>query len=209
MFKVVGELTLDTILSWMMKIALMGLFPYAISIGDYPLSALVLLAIYLSLIPSILESNYRITLPFEIDFLVTLALFNHTFLGEVVGLYQKWSYWDDLLHVFGSAVVALIAFMIVYTLHYTKKLRLTISFIGLFTVTFSLAVGVLWEVAEFIVDLTLDKVTQDDLTDTMLDLIYDIAGGVVVAFLGMLYVKKTDTATRDRFTRTLNEIFKK
>ena len=209
MFKVIGELSLDTFLSWCMKIALMALLPYTVYMGDYPLTFLVCLAIYLSLVPSILEHNYRVTLPFEIDLLVTLAIFNHTFLGEILGFYYKWKYFDDVLHAFGSAVVALMAFMVVYTLHYTNRLRLSLFFIGLFTVVFAMAVGVVWEIAEFVVDNTLDKRTQDDLRDTMFDHIYNLSGGILVAIFGMLYVKYTDARTRLRFARPLNEIFRK
>jgi hypothetical protein len=191
-----------------MKLLLMGLLPYEIYIGDYPFAMATLLAIVLSFVPSIVERNYQIHLPFELDLLITLALFLHTFLGEVLMFYERVWLWDKALHVYGTAVISMLAFMIVYTLHYTGKLRLTIPFIGFFTVTFALAVGSLWELAEFSVDFIFEKDTQKGLADTMWDLVYDLMGGVVIAVLGMFYVRYSKPETRKRLTRPLGEVFK-
>jgi hypothetical protein len=192
-----------------MKLLLMGLLPYEIYIGDYLFAMATLLAIVLSFVPSIVERNYQIHLPFEMDLLITLALFLHTFLGEVLMFYERVWLWDKALHVYGSAVISMLAFMIVYTLHYTGKLRLTIPFIGFFTVTFALAVGSLWELAEFSVDFLFEKTTQKGLADTMWDLVYDLLGGVVIAVLGMFYVRYSKPETRKRLTKPLGEVFKR
>lgn len=201
------SITISLALSWLMKLLLLGLLPYELYIGEYPFALATALAIVLSFIPSIVERNNRVHLPFELDFLITSALFLHIFLGEVLMFYERVSIWDNVLHFYGTAVVAILAFMIVYTLHYTKKLRLTLPFIGLFTVTFALAVGSLWEIAEFTVDAVFAENTQKGLADTMWDLVYDLIGGVFIAVLGMLYVRFTKPETRRRLTRPLGEIF--
>jgi hypothetical protein len=192
-----------------MKLLLLGLLPYEVYIGDYLFALATVLAIVLSLVPSIVERNHQIHLPFELDLLITLALFLHTFLGEVMMFYERVWLWDKALHVYGTAVISMLAFMIVYTLHYTRKLRLTIPFIGFFTITFALAVGSLWEMAEFAVDCLFEKSTQKGLSDTMLDLAYDLLAGGIIAVAGMFYVRYSKPETRKRLTRPLGEIFKR
>ncbi len=201
------RMSFSTALSWLMKFLLVGLLPYEVYRGEYLFAFATLLAIALSFIPSIVERNYHITLPFELDLLITLALFLHTFLGEWLMFYERLWLWDKILHVYGSAVISMLAFMIVYTLHYTKKLRLTIPFVGFFTVIFAMAVGALWEIIEFTVDNLFDKTTQKGLDDTMWDLINDLIGGMVVAVLGMLYVRYSRPETRKRLARPIGEIF--
>ena len=151
--------------------------------------------------------SYRITLPFELDLLITLAIFFHIFFGEALLFYEKFWMWDKIMHLFSTAVISMLAFMIVYTLHFTRRLRLTIPLVGFFTITFAIFVGACWEILEFIVDHLFDTSAQKGLSDTMWDLINDFIAGVVVAVLGMFYVRYTNPEERKRVTRPLGEIF--
>lgn len=200
-------LPVTTGLSWLMKLLMTGLIPYEVYKGEYLFAVGAIAAVGISLVPSIVERNYRVTLPFELDMLITLSLFLHTFLGEGLDFYQRFAHWDKLLHVYGGSVVAILGFIIVYTLHYTRKVRLSIPLIGLFTVIFALAVGALWEIGEFTVDSAFTRHTQDSLPDTMWDLIDDLIGGTVAAALGMLYVRYTNPSGRKRLARPLGEVF--
>jgi len=190
-----------------MKLMMTGLIPYEVYRGELLFVAGTVAAVGISLVPSIVERNYRVTLPFELDLLITLSLFLHTFLGEGMDFYQRFAHWDKLLHLYGGSVVAVLAFVTVYTLHYTHKVRLSIPLIGFFTVIFALAVGALWEIGEFTVDNVFMRQTQDNLADTMWDLIDDLVGGTVAAALGMLYVRYTNHAARKRLARPLGEVF--
>ncbi len=199
--------TLSATVSWLMKLFLVGLLPYLIFIGDYLFAVMACIAVVLSLVPSVVERNKNIHLPFELDLLVTLAIFSHTFLGEWLMFYERVRLWDKILHLFGTAVISITAFMTVYTLHYTRKIRLSVPLIGFFTVIFAIAIGALWEVTEFLVDILFGTTTQKGLRDTMWDLVYDLIAGVAVAVFGMIYVKYSDNSTRDSFTRPFGEIF--
>lgn len=200
-------ITVTTGLSWLLKFMMIGLIPYEIQREAYLFTASTVAAVAISLVPSIVERNYRVTLPFELDLLITLSLFLHTFLGEGMNFYQRINHWDKLLHLYGGSVVAILGFLIVYTLHYTRKVRLSLPLIGLFTIIFALAVGALWEIGEFTVDNVFMRHTQDDLADTMWDLIGDLTGGCIAAALGMLYVRYTNPAGRKRLARPLGEVF--
>lgn len=199
-------MTLTTALSWLMKLLMAGLVPVEVYRGEYLFALAIAFAVLLSLVPSLVERNYNVTLPFEFDLLITLSLFLHTFFGEGFDFYEKYWFWDKALHLYGGGVVGLIAFVGAYTLHYTRKVRLTIPFIGFFTVTFAVAVGGMWEVGEFAVDELLGKNTQKGLDNTMWDLINDLAGGVVAAVLGMVYVRASKPMIRKRLDKPVGEV---
>ncbi len=198
---------ISTWLSWAMKLLMVGMIPYEVLRGGYLFPVLILIAVLASLVPSVVERNYNISLPFELDLLVTLSLFLHIFLGEGLEFYNRYWIWDKLLHVYGSGVIAIIAFVVVYSLHYTKKLRLTLPLIMLITFSFAMAMGAMWEIGEFLVDVTFGKHAQKGLTDTMVDLIDDLIGGVIVAVMGALYVRFSRPETRKRLARPLGEVF--
>lgn len=190
MLKALKELTLNSLISIALKLSLIGLFPYLIYIKHYLFAFSALIAILLSLIPALLKRNYNINLPWGIDFLITFVLYIHTF-GLTFKLYKTVFYYDIIMHLLGTVVIALLGFIIVYTLHFTKKVRLTILLIGFFTVIFAIGVGALWEIGEFAIDQFLGTQAQIDNFDTMGDLIYDTIAALITAFVGMLYVKYT------------------
>jgi len=199
----------STALSWLMKITLVGLLPYEIYKGDYLFVAATCLSITFSFIPAMADRNYRIHLPLELDFLVTSAIFLNTFMGEWLKFYEKIPIFDKVMHFYGTAVTALLAFMVVYSLHFARKLRLTLPFIGVFTVVFAMAMGVIWEIFEFWVDIIFAKQMQKGLDDTMWDMMYNLAGGAIVAFFGMLYVRYSHPDARKRFERPIGEVLRK
>src|SRR3990167_7077018 len=201
------NISISTALSWLMKFIMMGMLPYAVYKGSYFFAAATGVAIILSLLPSIVEKNYRLTLPFELDLLITVMIFLHTFFGEWLKFYDRIWVWDKILHVYGSAVISMLAFMIVYALHYTKKIRLTLPLVGLFTIIFAMAVGGFWEIGEFAVDKIFNKDTQNGLDNTMWDLINDLIGGTFIATMGIVYIKYSKPDDRKRLTKPLGEVF--
>lgn len=201
------SLSVTTGLSWFMKLLMVLLFPVELYKGEYLFSVLLVFSVILSLIPSLVERSYRVTLPFELDLLITLSIFLNTFMGEGMNFYQKVRLYDKALHVYGSAVVGLLAFVVVYTLNYTRKVRLSLPFIGFFTVTFAMAMGGIWEIMEFTVDSLFGTTTQNGLDDTMWDLINDLVGGIITATIGMLYVKYSNPDIRKRLAMPLGEVF--
>lgn len=201
------NISISTALSWLMKFIMMGMLPYAVYKGRYLFAAATGIAILLSLLPSIVEKSYRVTLPFELDLLITMMIFLHTFFGEWLKFYDRIWLWDKILHIYGTGVIAILAFMIVYTLHYIKKIRLTLPLVGLFTIIFAMAVGGFWEIGEFAFDKIFNKDTQNGLDNTMWDLINDLIGGTFIAAMGIVYIKYSKPNERKRLTKPLGEVF--
>src|SRR3990170_8300358 len=201
------NISISAALSWLMKLIMIGMLPYVVYNGSYLFAIAITVAIVLSLLPSIVERSYHVTLPFELDLLITSITFLHTFFGEWLKFYDRVWLWDKALHIYGTGVVAMLAFMIVYTLHYTKKIRLTLPLVGLFTIIFAMAVGGFWEIGEFAVDKLFFKDTQNGLDNTMWDLINDFIGGIFIAVVGIIYIKYSRPAERKRLTKPLGEVF--
>lgn len=164
--------------------------------GDYLSASFALFALTTSLIPAALNRSFNTNLPWPLDFWLSLWLLLAT-LGTA-GLYARISWWDSLLHFGGSAVLAYLAFVLIFALNFTGKVRLSIPLVGLFTWLTGVAFGALWEVGEFWVwqltgtdTLTLGRVFAQPavaLFDTFKDLQLDLLGSTAVALGGMAYV---------------------
>ncbi|MEK7139132.1 MAG: hypothetical protein AAB817_00340 [Patescibacteria group bacterium] len=180
--------------SWLMKLVLLLVFFSELFWGDYLVATGALIALTISLLPSAIERNYHINLPWAIDFMVTLGLTLHT-IGLYYNLYHDpaWWWWDNFTHFLGTAVIALLAFYIVFTLDYTKKVRLTLPFMVISTIMTAMAIGAFWEIGEFNFDGLFGTKAIIDLTDTIQDLEFDFLGSIVVAIIGVLYTRHLRT----------------
>lgn len=179
---------LNFVITQVIRAVLILFVPYLIYIKDYLFAFGAFLAVLLSLAPAIIKRNYRIIMPWPLEFLIVLALCLH-----IVGVNFKLfdiPFWSNFMHFSGSAVIALLAFIGVYTLNFTKRIKLNLFMIGFFTLVFAIAIGALWEIGEFFCDAYLGTITQrGGLADTIWDLIFDVIAGAVVAIAGILYVK--------------------
>lgn len=157
------------------------------------ISLFVTLAIFiLTFLPSMIERNVNVVLPPELELVVMLFIYGSLFLGEMHAYYTRFAWWDILLHASSAIVLGFIGFFIVYVLTYSRKTKLKMSpaFIALFSFTFALAIGALWEIFEFSMDqVFLTNMQKSGLIDTMWDLIVDSLGALFVSVGGYLYVK--------------------
>ncbi|EJN57987.1 hypothetical protein [Halogranum rubrum] len=154
-----------------------------------------------TLAPTYLERNYRITMNVGLVLWITTAMFLHA-LGtlplpglEFLSPYQAIWWWDHLTHLFSASLVAGAAYA---TLRAVEKhvdgVRLTPTFTFVCLLLFTMAFGVVWELLEFAIGEaarlfgTAQVLTQFGLDDTVFDLMYDTAGGLVVALFGTAYL---------------------
>lgn len=194
---------LGTVLSWGMILAMVWVVPAALWRGDWPLAIMATIAVAVALLPAILQRNYRIVLPWFLVFLLVLQLHLHTFWGVWLRFYDSHWFWDKLLHLKGTMLVSFVGFLAAYAIHLCGKARLTGPILGLFTVVFGNALGAWWEIAEFLVDKTLQKNTQYGLDNTMIDLINNLLGSLVAAGLGWVYLKSTTRKERRQLAEPL------
>jgi hypothetical protein len=199
----IKSLRINTVISLFLKLLLISVLPLMIIEKQYLMATAAVVAIVLSFIPMILKRRSHISLPWIVDLLITLALYLHMG-GVVFKWYQKYPNWDVMMHILGTSVIALLAFMLVFTLYYIGKISLSIGMIGFFTFIFAIGIGGLWELSEFGSDIFLGTNSQlGSLLDTDMDLFWDAFAGLIVAILGMLYAKHTP---EDKIKKTISDI---
>ena len=173
---------------YFLRIALALITFYLIYQKDFLFAFVSLLATLLAFSPEFIGKNYKVSFPFIIEFLIAFGLLLHIY-GSLSGWYKKVIFFSSLMHFLGTAVIALIALIIVYALNMTKQVKLSGFMIGFFTVIFALAIGSVWEISEFLIDGILGTDLQrdyisDPIIDTMNDLIWDGIAGLFVAIVG-------------------------
>lgn len=162
----------------------------------------------LMLTPALIRRSYQVYVPLEFDLITILFLFGSLFLGEIRSYYERFWWWDVVLHTASGFLMGLFGFLLVYVLNQEKQARLSLSpvFIGLFSFTFAMSIGAVWEIFEFAMDNLFGmNMQKSGLVDTMWDLIVDAAGALVVAVLGYFYVKGGDSLLFDRLVRRFLE----
>ncbi len=146
-----------------------------------------------SALPAIIEKTFRIILPVEVELAVTTFVFLHFLLGETANYYLRFWWFDKLLHISSGILVGMVGFIIIYFFLYTNKLRANPFMVVIFSVSFALAVGAVWEIFEFIIDIVFAlNMQKSGLNDTMGDLIVDFLGACIVGVGVYRYLKKDE-----------------
>jgi hypothetical protein len=137
----------------------------------------------------------HIVVPWEVTFLIALTLFLHIAGYSYYWYVDFYPYYDKFVRLIASITVALLGFLaVLIIMRVGSGLQFKPWHIFFFIVIFTLAFGVLWEIWEFTLNSLagayLTEPLQQNNTDTMLDLIADLCGGILIAFLGTLYLKR-------------------
>lgn len=148
-----------------------------------------IIALIVSLIPTILKRNYKITLPLVLDILITTALILHVG-GGLLGAYGV-PHYDTLTHFVSSFLIAFIAFVIIYILdEYWDGLLMDKYAMAFVVVIATVAMGVVWEFNEWITDLVFGTHEQWGYSDTLKDLFIDLIAGIFMAAICVSMIKR-------------------
>jgi hypothetical protein len=180
----------DVIFSLFLKIIMVILLIISIWNLDWVWILGSVLAIIISLIPTVLKRNFNVTLPWMLDFLIVFALFLHIG-GGVLNAYHTIPLYDKFAHFISSILVTFLAFISIYILDkYWDGLHMDKYAMAFFVVITAMALGVVWEFYEWGTDLVFGTNEQWGLQDTMSDLLVDTIGGIIVAIIGVSLIKK-------------------
>lgn len=191
-----------------LRVAMLGATAYFFVRGDFASVFSTLLVLVLMSAPALLKYRYRFYLPFALDFGIVSFVFATLFLGHLANFYDYIPLWDSFVHFQSGLILGVAGFVLVYTLNEQKPIHLDLSpgFVAFFAVTFSLAIGAVWEVFEFAADFILGIEWQDGNIDTMWDLIADGAGALIVSIVGYFWMHRQ---ARLPFTPRLFRFFRK
>ena len=168
----------------------------------------------LTFLPSLIELSWGVFIPIELILVNTLFLFASFVLGEMGEFYQKIWWWDLMLHGFSAFIIGLIGFISVYVFYLAERIHMKPFYIFFFSFSFAIALGTIWEVFEFLMDCLLGtNMMRSGLTDTMTDIMMNIAGAFMASLIGFFYVKNERFFIVDRVIRKLvlknRKLFKK
>lgn len=119
--------------------------------GNYENAFLCILTLILFLIPSFLESRFKLDLPESLEIVILLFIFSAEILGEIQNFYGIFSNWDTILHTINGFLCAAIGFSLIDILNRYEKFHLNLSpiFVAIVGFCFSMTIGVLWEFFEY------------------------------------------------------------
>lgn len=169
-----------------------------------------LLMIVLISIPIIFTKVTRFKIPEVMEVMYIIFCAGSIILGEINDFYGKFGWWDSLLHTMSGIMFGILGYIILNTFnHYDgDKIRFSPILVSIWTVCFTMTMGVIWELIEFTCDEflgtnmqqfltgrgTLDQgeplVGHEALRDTMKDLALDLVGSLIPAIIGYFELRK-------------------
>jgi hypothetical protein len=196
-----------------MQLTLFGLLFVALERQSPNLLVTVTIGLAVTFLPAILERDLEIPMDAGLTLWITTAAFLHTIgvagiPGTRAPLYNAIPFYDHITHALSASVVAGVGYATVRAVdEHSPGMHLPERFTFVFILVFVVAFGVVWELIEFGVDIVgtatgvgATGFTQHGLEDTLLDLVFNAIGGVVVAIWGTVYLTGVSEAIRDRLT---------
>ena len=159
-------------------------------------------------LPAVLRRDFDVPLDPRLGLLITTAVCLHAV--GMLGLYETTWWWDHLTHTLSATIVAAIGYTVTraFDLH-SDAVHFPDRFLIVFVLLFTLSFGVFWEVLEFAARGVGEAIGADPVVvqygveDTMLDLVFDVAGAAVVALFGVRRLHDAVVAYADWFDRRL------
>jgi hypothetical protein len=165
----------------------------------WPVLFISLLAFGLTFLPGLFQRNFMIFLPAEFELVIVLFIYMTLFFGEVQRYYTTVWWWDVVAHSASGIALGFVGFLILYTMLEQKMLKANPVVIAIFSFSFALAIGAIWEIFEFSMDHFFHtNMQKSGLVDTMKDLIMDSLGALFASVIGYLYMKGGKTRIFNR-----------
>lgn len=179
--------------TWLAKIiwVLLALFMLdALVQRNWPLAFVSLATLMLSLAPVVVARWAKVVVPPSFIAAIVAFIGGTLFLGEVYDFYNRFWWWDLVMHG-GSAIgFGLIGFVLVFMMFQGDRYAAPPFAVAFFAFCFALAIGAIWEIFEFGMDQIFGlNMQKSGLLDTMWDLIMDFIGALIGAGTGYAYLR--------------------
>jgi len=163
---------------------------YALATGRLSLAFVAMATLALSLVPLHIARYAEIEVPRAFIAAVVMFVGGTLFLGEAFDFYERYWWWDIVMHG-GSAVgFGLIGFVLVFMMFQGDRYAAPPVAVAFFAFCFALSMGALWEIFEFSMDRIFGlNMQKSGLMDTMGDLIVDTIGALIGAGSGFAWLK--------------------
>ncbi|PJE33545.1 hypothetical protein PSM7751_04023 [Pseudooceanicola marinus] len=199
-----SEQSLVTRLIW---ISLLFSIAESLVLGRWSLAFIAAATLGLSMTPLYVARWMHVRVPPSFMAAVVLFVWGTIFLGEVFDFYNRYWWWDIVMHG-GSAIgFGLIGTVLVLIMFQGDRYAAPPIAIAFFAYCFAVSIGASWEVFEFSMDqLFGTNMQKSGLRDTMGDLIVDHVGAILGASAGFAYLKGQE---RGGLTRMIDDFVKR
>lgn len=163
---------------------------FAIWSGHWSNVFVIVTAFFLTLLPTVFADRFEIKFPMAFLAAISLFVFATLFLGEVLDFYNRFWWWDILLHGMSAVGFGIIGFLFIFFLFEGDRYAAPPWALALIAFVFALSIGTLWEIFEFGMDEIFGlNMQKSGLPDTMTDLIVDALGALTGALSGFFWLK--------------------
>ena len=135
-----------------------------IFVGNYENVFVCILTLILFFIPTIIERQFKVEIPDELEMIILIFIFSAEILGELNSFYTRIPGWDTMLHTINGFIMGAIGLSLIDLLNKNKNINIKLSpiFVAIVSFCFSMTIGVLWEFFEFGMDMTFNTDMQKD-----------------------------------------------
>jgi hypothetical protein len=169
-----------------------------------------------------IEKREKMDIPDILEIVILIFIYAGLFLSARFELYYRFWWWDDLLHTLSGVIIGFIGFIAIYKINHSFSMDISPLLVALFSFTFAVTLGVVWEVMEFAADVFLGTANQkwnlpdteimmgrpyqgSGLRDTMSDLIVDSFGALFTSVLTYFMYKNEKRKTLDFMKKMIKD----
>ncbi len=144
----------------------------------------------LTLAPVRFARFFGLELPGSILSAIVIFLFAALFLGEVADFYERFWWWDVVLHFLSALAISAMAFLMIFMLFEGDRYAAPPWALAVLSGAVALAIGAVWEIFEYGMDQLFGmNMQKSGLDDTMTDLMIDALGAALGGLSGFLFLK--------------------
>ena len=180
----------------------------AVFIGIYSGRRLVLiiagLALIFTFVPGFVEYYFEIKVPAKFEVMILLFIYGLLLLADVKGVFAEYFWFGTILNFASAIALGFVGFTVLYVLHKEEKINASPIVIAIFAFSFAVAVGVLWQIFEFLLDSFFGfRIQTTGFNEIMGDLVANSIGSLVVSLAGYYYIKNGKIRVASTFIEKL------
>lgn len=174
------------------KISKFSLFIGLLGLGIF-LKSLSLITLGITFLFLVLTEKYlKIRIPNSFSWIFVIFIILSVILGSYGNFYEKFTWWDDMLHFSYGIGFAYLGFLIIFYINLLTKSSQNTFLLIMFSFCFSVAFGAIWEIYEYAIDVffgtNMQRTLEYGIHDTMHDIILETVATLVTNFYIFVYL---------------------
>jgi len=147
------------------------------------------LGLAVTFVPLILKKVFKLEIPASFEIVVILFIYGVLVFAGIKGSFLGVWWWDIILNFFAAIALGFVGVTFLTVLQNEDIIDTSWAMIGVMTFFFAVALGTIWEIFEFSLDVFFGFGLQDGLLDTMKDVVVNSVGALFVSFVGVYLLK--------------------